>query len=101
MTSSQLFLDIIPVDKMWKILDNDKNIIGEGDQPEEAIKQARETSNADITTLTGAIVTQNVPDDLIPEHEIIETLAEIAGMKVTKIQRDDFSTAGYTMELIE
>ena len=100
MASTKLFLDIIGTDKMWKILDEDHNIIGEGDEPEDAIRQARETSNADITTLSGAIVTQNMPEDLISQQDIIEVLAELAGMKLQKYIADDFINGGYTMELI-
>lgn len=101
MTSSKLFLDIIPGDKMWKILDENKAIIGEGNEPDEAIAEARKTSNADIITLTGGIITQNMPKDLISDHDILDVLAELAGMKLTKYIGDDFIRTGYTMELIE
>lgn len=99
--STPLFLDIVGGEKQWKILDADNNIIGEGEDFRDAVKSARETSNDDITTLSGAIVTQNPPKDLIPSTEILDVLAELAGMKLTKYINDDITDAGYTMELVE
>ena len=97
---TKLFLDIFGTEKIWKILDENRNIIGEADEFGDAITHARETSDADITTLSGAIITQNMPEDLISEHDIIDVLAELAGVKLQKYIPDDLKSCGYTIEFI-
>lgn len=104
--SSKLFLEFRD-DSKFHVVTDDTTSIGEAYEVPDAIREAREISNAPIdfgdsyAGFTRVCVTEK-PDGAIADKEtFIAALAEIAGMKVTKLFDDNIHFIGYTMELIE
>ena len=104
--SSKLFLEL-KNDSKFHIIDENNKSIGAAYEIPEAIQQARETSKAPIDIEDShagfsRVCVPEKPSDAISDSEVfIQALAEIAGMKVTKLFDDNINFLGYTMELIE
>lgn len=104
--SSTLFLEFKD-DSKFHVIDSDKNTIGAAYEIPDAVKEARETTNAPIdfgNSHAGfeRVMVSEKPDNYEADSEVfIQALAEIGGMKVTKLFDDNMHFIGYTMELIE
>lgn len=114
--TSKLFLDYTAFDEEWKVLNETGACFGTGKCPEEAIKSARVVTNKPIYAnsnfkgiLDGEPVLSVVNSDELAEdtalygaEEMIETLAELGGFKVRKVQDSTgYFFLGYAMELVE
>ena len=107
MSSTTLFLDFQNDNKFHVIDKKDNFSFGEGYEIPDAIREARkftqnpidiEESHAGFARLC----VPEKPDDAEADSEVfIQMLAEIGGMKVTKLFDDNMHFLGYTMELIE
>lgn len=106
MSSPKLFLDF-QNDNKFHVIDEHKNTIGAAYEIPDAIKEARKTSKAPIDIEDSYAGFQRLcvaekPDNYESDTEnFIAALAEIGGMKVTKLFDDNMHFIGYTMELIE
>ena len=106
MSSTKLFLQFQD-DSKFHIVQENGYSIGEDYEIVPAIKEARKRSNAPID-IEGShagfarLCVPEKPDDAEEDSEVfIQMLAELAGMKVTKLFDDNVHFLGYTMELIE
>ena len=103
---TKLFLEFQD-DSKFHVIDENKNTIGAAYEIPEAIQEARKTSKAPIDiedSYAGfeRLCVAEKPSDYEADTEtFIAALAEIAGMKVTKLFDDNIHFIGYTMELIE
>lgn len=103
---TKLFLEF-QNDSKFHIVDGNKTSFGKAYEIPDAIKDARTRTNApiDIGDSHAGFSRQCVPTK--PDHAeedsevFIQMLAEIGGMKVTKLFNDDMHFIGYTMELAE
>lgn len=103
MSSPNLFLELNTIDNRWKVIDENGLAFGDGLTKREAIESARIVTDEPISfgachEIPNMIVT-NTDKVLFNHEEIIESLADLGGMKVTKIYDDEFGLLGYSMEL--
>ena len=106
--SSKLFLKMNDgVDPLFLVVDEHGQTIGAAYEIPDAIKAARKISNAPIdiedsyagfTRLCVPVKPDNAEEDV---GTFIAMLAELAGMKVTKLFDDNVHFLGYTMEPID
>ena len=108
MNSIKLFLKQNQDHSQFEVLDTNGKAISEGSyEITEAIKNAREVSDApiDFGNSFAGFERLCVPEKPVNAEEdsevFIQRLAELAGMKVTKLFDDNIHFIGYTMELIE
>jgi len=105
MSSPNLFLHlrdgIKPIFEVVESTDEAEFCIGEGYEIPEAIASARKTTDEDIICDAGIITTKPTKEFIQDKDELIRALAEIGGMKVTKMLDDNLNFKGYNMELIE
>lgn len=94
-------------DSKFHIVDQHDQTIGAAYEIPEAIQEARKKSHAPIDiedSYAGfsRLCVAEKPDDAEPDTEnFIAALAEIGGMKVTKLFDDNMHFIGYTMHLAE
>ena len=106
MTSNNLFLQFQD-DSKFHVVDEKGFSIGEGYEIPDAIQKARKRSSAPIDIEDShagfsRLCVPEKPDNAEEDSEVfIQMLAELAGMKVTKLFDDNIHFIGYTMELIE
>lgn len=106
MNSSKLFLKF-QEDSKFHVVDEKGFSIGEGYEIPDAIQEARKKSQAPIDIEDshagfGRLCVSEKPVNAEEDSEVfIQRLAELAGMKVTKLFDDNIHFIGYTMELIE
>ena len=105
---TKLFLEWNDIDGQYHVNDRDGFAFGGGSyEPTDAIKHARTVSKAPIkigTTYSGfeEQCVAEKPTGAIEDAEMfMSALADIGGMKVTKLYNDDMNFIGYTMELVE
>jgi len=103
--SSKLVLEFNDIDGQFHVNDQDGFAFGNGYEPSSAVRHARAVTDKPIHVgKIGALHTACVsekPDEAISDGEtFIQALAEIAGMKVTRLLDDDMNFIGYTMEVI-
>jgi len=104
--SSPLFLDF-KNDSKFHVVDEHDQTIGAAYEIPDAIKEARKTSDAPIDIEDShagfsRLCVSEKPDNYFCDTEMfIAALAEIGGMKVTKLFDDNIHFIGYTMEVIE
>lgn len=105
---TKLFLEWNDHDGQYHVNDKKGHAFGGGSyEPTEAIQHARTVSNAPINigdSYAGfeRICVNEKPADAMEDSEMfIAALAEIGGMKVTKIYDDNMHFKGYTMQLKE
>ena len=104
--SSKLFLEF-QNDSKFHVIDENNKSIGEAYEIPDAIQQARNISKAPIDIEDShagfsRVCVPEKPSDAIADSDVfIQALAEIAGMKVTKLFDDNIHFLGYTMELIK
>ncbi|MBQ6512233.1 hypothetical protein [Methanobrevibacter sp.] len=105
-TSSKLFLDF-KEDSKFHVIDENKKSIGAAYEIPDAVKQARLVSNVPIDFedsycgFTRLMVTEKPSEAIADSETFIAALAEIGGMKVTKLFDDNMHFIGYTMDPIE
>ena len=105
MSSPKLFLEFNDIDSLFHVNDQDGFAYGMGHDPVSAIKHARVVTDkpisiGEICELPTECVSEK-PDGAIADHDVfIAALAEIAGMKVTRVFDDNMTFVGYTMEAI-
>lgn len=103
---NKLFLEFKD-DSKFHIIDENNNTIGAAYEIPDAIKEARKTSNAPIDIEDShagfaRLCVAEKPSEAIADSEVfIQALAEIGGMKVTKLFDDNIHFLGYTMEPID
>ena len=99
---TKLFLKLNTIDHRWKVVDEKGFCFGDGKDSEEAVQSARIVSDAPIYG-PGSVVISNPKEDpnLFNVTELIEELANLAGMKVIRAWDNDFKPCGYYMELVE
>ena len=106
MISPKLFLDF-QNDSKFHVIDEDNNSIGSAYEIPDAIKEARKTSKAPIDIedshagFSRLCVAEKPSDYEADTESFIAALAEIGGMKVTKLFDDNVHFIGWTMELIQ
>lgn len=94
-------------DSKFHVVDEHDNSIGEAYEVPDAVKQARLVSNAPIdfedsyAGFTRVMVTEKPSEAIADSETFIAALAEIGGMKVTKLFDDNMHFIGYTMNPIE
>jgi len=104
--SSKLFLKF-QNDSKFHVVDEQDQTIGAAYEIPDAIKEARKVSNAPIDiedSYAGfsRLCVAEKPDDAEADTEnFMAMLAELAGMKVTKLFDDNVHFLGYTMEPID
>ena len=103
--SSPLFLNFNDIDGKSHVTDKDGFAFGDGHEPADAIQHARVVTEDPInigeTCGIPTVCVSEKPDDAIADgEEFISALAEIGGMKVTKLYDDYMNFIGYTMEAI-
>ena len=100
---NKLFLEFKD-DSKFHIIDENNNTIGAAYEIPDAIKEARKTSNAPIDIEDShagfaRLCVAEKPSEAIADSEVfIQALAEIGGMKVTKLFDDNLHFIGYTMQ---
>lgn len=106
MTSPKLFLEWNDHDGQYHVNDADGFAFGGGSfEPTDAIKHARVVSDAPIyigETQSGIpeqVVSETPLGTIADAEQFISALAEIGGMKVTKLYDDNMHFIGYTMEV--
>ena len=103
---NKLFLEFQD-DSKFHVIDENKKSIGVAYEIPDAVKQARLVSNAPIdfedsyAGFTRLMVTEKPSEAIADSETFISALAEIGGMKVTKLFDDNMHFLGYTMEPIE
>lgn len=103
---NKLFLEF-QNDSKFHVIDSDNNTIGAAYEIPEAVKEAREVSDAPIDfeddhAGNHRIMVTEKPDNAITDtHTFLAALAEIAGMEVTINYDDNMHFIGYTMEPLE
>ena len=103
---NKLFLEFKD-DSKFHVIDSDNNTIGAAYEIPEAIQEARKTSKAPIDIEDShagfeRLCVAEKPNNAIADTEVfIAALAEIGGMKVTKLFDDNIHFIGYTMEPLE
>ena len=103
---NKLFLEF-QNDSKFHVIDSDNNTIGVAYEIPEAIQEARKTSKAPIDIEDShagfeRLCVAEKPNNAIADTEVfIAALAEIGGMKVTKLFDDNVHFLGYTMEPID
>ena len=106
MSSEKLFLDL-QNDSKFHVIDSEGNTIGAAYEITKAIKEARKTSLAPIDIEEShagfeRLCVAEKPSNYEADIDcFIAALAEIGGMKVTKLFDDNIHFIGYTMELME
>ena len=104
--SSKLFLKF-QNDSKFHVVDEQDQTIGAAYEIPDAIKEARKVSNAPIDIEDSYAGFRRLcvpvkPDNYEADTEnFIAMLAELAGMKVTKLFDDNIHFIGYTMEPID
>lgn len=94
-------------DSKFHVIDGNKNTIGAAYEIPDAIKEARHVSNDPIdfgesyAGFTRVMVTEKPSEAISDSETFIAALAEIGGMKVTKLFDDNMHFIGYTMNPIE
>ena len=105
MTSPKLFLQFWN-DNKFHVVDETGYSYGEDYEITPAIKEARKRSHAPIDIEDShagfsRLCVPEKPENAEADSEVfIAMLAELAGMKVTKLFDDNMHYLGYTMELI-
>ncbi|MBQ2637244.1 MAG: hypothetical protein IJG09_11215 [Methanobrevibacter sp.] len=103
---NKLFLEFQD-DSKFHVINENKKSIGVAYEIPDAVKQARLVSNAPIdfedsyAGFTRLMVTEKPSEAIADSETFISALAEIGGMKVTKLFDDNMHFLGYTMEPIE
>lgn len=104
----KLFLELNDIDGQYHVNDENGFAFGAGShEPTTSIKSARTVTDAPISigdSYAGfeRLCVSKKPDNAEADGEnFIQMLAEIGGMKVTKLYNDDLHFIGYTMELKE
>ena len=103
---NKLFLEFQD-DSKFHVIDENKKSIGVAYEIPDAVKQARLVSNAPIdfedsyAGFTRLMVTEKPSEAIADSETFISALAEIGGMKVTKLFDDNMHFIGYTMKPIE
>ena len=104
---TKLFLEFNNIDGKFHVNDKDGFAFGAGYEIPDAIASARTVSDAPISIGTDCadieeILVSEKPETYTADKEVfIAELAEIAGMKVTKVYNDKMHFIGYTKELVE
>lgn len=105
MSAPNLFLflrdGIKPIFEVVESTDEGEFCIGDGYEIPDAIACARKRTDEDILCDAGVITTKPAKEFIQDKDELIRALAEIGGMKVTKMLDDNLNFKGYSMELIE
>ena len=105
-TPEKLFLEF-KNDSKFHVVDEHNQTIGAAYEIPEAIKEARKVSNAPIDIEDShagfsRLCVPVKPDNAEADSDVfIQMLAEIGGMKVTKLFDDNIHFLGYVMELAE
>lgn len=94
---TELFLEFNDIDGRWKVLDIAGFVFGDGATEKDAVQSARTVTKAPIRI--GHC--KWVCDSDYTTEEIIEELAELAGMKVIECYDKELNHKGYMMELRE
>ena len=104
----KLFLELNDIDGQYHVNDENGFAFGAGShEPTTSIKSARTVTDTPISigdSYAGfeRLCVSEKPDNAEADGEnFIQMLAEIGGMKVTKLYNDDLHFIGYTMELKE
>jgi hypothetical protein len=102
---TKLFLEWNDIDGQYHVIDKEGHAFGGGSyEPTEAIKHARMVSDAPISfgdSYAGfeRHCVHERPEHALTDHELfIQALAEIGGMKVTKLFDDEMDFMGWVME---
>ena len=100
-TNPTLFLNFSVKTNTWKVLDQENFCYGEGESVIEAVQSARKVTKKDIHFNNICYVHES-DDYLITDiFELIDELANLAGMKVTRIFDNADQFVGYDMKLDE
>lgn len=105
--SSPLILDFNNIDGKFHVVDKDGFGFGDGYEIPDAVKHARTVTNEPISFgesysgIDRVMVTEKPQEAEADSEQFIAALAEIGGMKVTKLFDDNMHFIGYTMELVE
>lgn len=105
-TPTTLFLNF-QNDSKFHVIDENNNTIGSAYEIPDAIKAARKVSNAPIDIEDSYAGFRRLCVPVKPDNYEADTenfmamLAELAGMKVTKLFDDNIHFIGYTMEPID
>ena len=100
MSSKTYFLTYNEIDGRHKVVDQKGFPYGDADMPDKAIQQARALGITDDINFGSGVAVTNT-DDVFTTHELIDELANLAGMRVRTAYDDNMNIIGHTMELIE
>ena len=95
---TELFLEKNSIDGNWKVLDITDSPFGDGKTKTDAIKSAKNLCD-DTPIHIGPC--QIVGKPTYTTKEIIDALAELAGMTVIEVFDENLNHVGYDMELRE
>lgn len=104
---TKLFLEFNDIDGKFHVNDSKGFAFGAAYEIPDAVQSARAVSNAPISFGTDCAGTEEIMVPKKPEHYtadkdvFIAELAEIGGMKATKVYDDNMNFIGYTMDLAD